>query len=863
MAYKNYDIALLFPPIRTWDSPRNFPTGLGLIAARLRSAGYRVAVIDVNGLRLSDDQVLEQIQHYNPAVVGIGGLITTYSWVKRICRRVRQLRPDSKIILGGSVGTSIVQTALENLNIDAVAIGEADDTILELLPALLHNKKIDPIPGIAYRSDEGIVRTPERKLIETLDELPYPAWDLFPMKVYLANPVVGVGKDIDIISSRGCPFNCHYCYRIFGRKFRGRSPEHVVGEMQALKRNYDVDFISFQDDCFVIDKKRIFEICDLIDHEGLNNSLRWSCTGRVTVCDKELLKRMKSSGCVSVSYGIESGSDKILQAMGKGASLAQAKEAIINTRDTGLRCPVSFMIGYPGETRETVMKTVEFCKDLNIPLTALMFTCPYPGTALYEQVKDSTRFKEPFTCEEDFVLKIGDAVDLTVNLTEISNEDLVLLRDEALHAARENYTPPTADEVARQEKELYGEELYQKAQIQMQNPHMQAHRRRHGFNEAATNTTDSTTNKMPGWVDGRIYPYIIAEAGVNHNGQLDIALKLVEEAKKAGADCVKFQAFTADELVLKDAPKAEYQKQTGPESESQYDMLKRYELSEEDFATLINFCAKQNIDFLVTPFSVKWVNFFHQMGVNAFKIGSGNLNVTPLLEAIGQTGLPVIVSTGMAEIEEIHSTLNHLHTTGTKELALLHCVSLYPTSFKEVNLDKMYGKTLKIERLNLSILEILRQKTRLPVGFSDHTQEIITGSWAIAAGAIILEKHFTLDKYFDGPDHKMSLEPAELKEYIELAHKAAIACGNWQSDLSVEEFILRNIAKMSIVSTKPIRKGERFTWNNITIKRPGIGESPEKINNVLSSTSARDIKAGEPVKPGDYDYIPFGLSDID
>jgi len=319
---------------------------------------------------------------------------------------------------------------------------------------------------------------------------------MFPMEVYLANPVVGVGRDIDVISSRGCPFQCQYCYRIFGKKYRGRSAEHVVGEIEALKRNYDVDFISFQDDCFVVDKRRVHAICDLIDKSAILRGLRWSCTGRVTVCDDELLGRMRASGCVSVSFGIESGSEQILRAMKKDASLAQAERAILSTRATGMRCPVSFMIGYPGETRETVLETVTFCEKLNIGLSALMFTCPYPGTPLYEQVRNTERFREQFADEEKFVLKIGDAVDLVVNLTEMSDEQLLSLRDEALALARANYVPPTKEAVQAQERELYGEVLYEKAQRQMQEPAMQAHRQRHGFNESALVDSEEDTDAV-------------------------------------------------------------------------------------------------------------------------------------------------------------------------------------------------------------------------------------------------------------------------------------------------------------------------------------------------------------------------------
>ncbi|MBN2377378.1 MAG: radical SAM protein [Sedimentisphaerales bacterium] len=485
MVEQGCDILLLFPPIREWDNPRNFPTGLGLIAARLRQAGYRVGVIDVNGLRLSDDEVMERIAEQGPSVIGIGGLVTTYGWVKRMAERIRRERADCPIVLGGSVGTSIIETVLRKTKVNVIAVGEADDTVGELMEALLNGRELDDVAGLAFLREGQVVRTAERAMLGDLDELEYPAWDMFPMEVYLANPVVGVGRDIDVISSRGCPFQCQYCYRIFGKKYRGRSAEHVVGEIEVLKRNYDVDFISFQDDCFVVDKQRVHEICDLIDKSSILRGLRWSCTGRVTVCDDELLGRMRASGCVSVSFGIESGSERILRAMKKNASLAEAERVILSVRATGMRCPVSFMIGYPGETRETVLETVAFCEKLNIGLSALMFTCPYPGTPLYEQVRDTERFREQFVDEEDFVLKIGDAVDLVANLTEMTDEQLKSLRDEALAMARENYVPPTEAEAQAQERELYGEVLYEKGQRQMVEPAMQAHRQRHGFNESA------------------------------------------------------------------------------------------------------------------------------------------------------------------------------------------------------------------------------------------------------------------------------------------------------------------------------------------------------------------------------------------
>ena len=477
---KPCDLMLVFPPIRLSDSPRNFPMGIGLIAAEVRQAGYRVRVVDANGLRLTDEQVLAEIQKHRPAVVGIGGLVTTYAWVRRMTRKMRERWPDMPIMLGGSVGSSIVETALDNLDVDVIALGEADATVLELLPALLNGHALDGIAGLAFRRDGKTVYTADRPLVADLDSLPYPAREMFPMDVYMKNPIVGVGRDLDIITSRGCPFNCHFCYKLFGRQFRARGAENVVAEMELLKREYGVDFISIQDECFVIDKARVYAICDQIDRSKDLQGLRWGCAGRVTVCDYGLLKRMRASGCVAVTYGIESGSPTILQAMEKRATAQQAAETIVNTRRAGIRPLLGFMCGYPGETRQTIMETVEFCKGLNIPLTSMLFTCPYPGTLLYDDMREAGKLQGS---EEELVLRMGDALDLTVNLTDMSDAELLALRQEALDITQRHHTPLTPEQATAKERELYGEALYHKGEVQLTDPCTRAHRQRHGFNE--------------------------------------------------------------------------------------------------------------------------------------------------------------------------------------------------------------------------------------------------------------------------------------------------------------------------------------------------------------------------------------------
>ncbi len=837
MAPKDIDILLIFPPIRVWDCPRNFPTGLGLIAAELRQAGWRVGVMDVNGRRLSDREVLDEIKQVRPKVIGMGGLITTYGWVKRLTAQIRRVCKDIPIVLGGSVGGSIVETALTRLDIDAVAVGEADETILELLPALVEGKSLAGIASVAYRENGQVVRTATRDWVADLNKLPYPAWDLFPMDVYLQNPVVGVGRDVDVISSRGCPFDCGFCYKIFGRQFRGRSAAHVVGEMEALKIKYDVDFISFQDDCFVIDKKRVYEICDLIDRSKRLRGIRWSCNGRVTVCDDDLVRRMKASGCVSVAFGVESGSETILRAMNKKATLDQTAEAIEMCRRAGLRTPLAFMMGYPGETRATVMETVAFCQRLNIPLSGMTFTCPYPGTPLYRQLRESGRLTED---EESLVLRMGDAADFTVNLTDMSDEELVALRAEAIELAQRNYTPPSKEQQEAQQRQLYGEELYRKAQEQMRDPRMQAHRRRHGFNEGVEEKAAAKTlpqeKPSPTAVWEKRRPYIIAEIGVNHDGRLGQALTLIDAAVEAGADAVKFQAFTADALVTSDAAKAQYQTQCGQKGESQRDMLRRYELAEGDWPIVRDHCRQRQIDFMVTPFSPYWTRRMAQLGAAALKIGSGNLTAEGLLEAIARTHLAVILSTGMAELNEVERALSVLAEYGAGPLALLHCVSLYPTP---------------LEKANLGAMAILRRHTGLTVGFSDHTRELMTGALAVAAGAGILEKHLTLDQALEGPDHAMSLTAGQFKTYVKLARQADGAMGTGQMRPAEEEAAVRDLVRMSLAAAQDIPRGTVITAEMLTEKRPGTGIAPQRRNEIVGRTAQQDIAAGRLLQEAD------------
>lgn len=322
---------------------------------------------------------------------------------------------------------------------------------------------------------------------------------------------------------------------------------------------------------------------------------------------------------------------------------------------------------------------------------------------------------------------------------------------------------------------------------------------------------------------------IIAEAGVNHNGDIDLAFKLVDEAKKAGADCIKFQTFKTENLVSVNAEKADYQKKTTGVG-SQIDMLKKLELSYADFALLKSYCEKIGICFISTPFDFESIDYLEELDIRFWKIPSGEVTNFPYLKAIAKTGRPVIMSTGMCDIEDIRNAVDVLIHNGTTEIKLLHCNTEYPTPFEDVNLNAM--KTIK-------------DTFGYEVGYSDHTKGIEVPIAAVAMGATIIEKHFTLDRNMEGPDHKASLEPNELAQMIKSIRNIEKALGTNIKTPSDSEKKNIVIARKSIVAKKQINKGDIFSEENITVKRPGCGISPMKWDSVIGLKAIRDFEEDE------------------
>jgi len=326
--------------------------------------------------------------------------------------------------------------------------------------------------------------------------------------------------------------------------------------------------------------------------------------------------------------------------------------------------------------------------------------------------------------------------------------------------------------------------------------------------------------------------FIIAEAGVNHNGSLELAKKLIDVASSAGANAVKFQTFKADNLVSKKAQKASYQKKTTDADESQYEMIKRLELDESAHHKLLAYCMLKNIIFLSTPFDHDSIDLLHQLKMNIFKIPSGEITNLPYLRHIGSLGKEVILSTGMANLEEIKDALDVLIKAGTlKEcITVLHATTEYPCPIDEVNLRAMQ-----------TIAEVFGVR----VGYSDHTKGIEVPIAAVAMGASVIEKHFTLDKTMEGPDHKASLEPAELIAMVKAIRNIERALGNGVKKPSPSEVKNMGIARKSILTCKTIQKGELFSEENITVKRPGNGMSPMRWDEVIGTIALKTYQEDE------------------
>lgn len=324
--------------------------------------------------------------------------------------------------------------------------------------------------------------------------------------------------------------------------------------------------------------------------------------------------------------------------------------------------------------------------------------------------------------------------------------------------------------------------------------------------------------------------FIIAEAGVNHNGSLDLAFQLVERAKACHADAVKFQSFRADRIVTRSAAKAAYQERTSGYAESQFEMLKRLELNNDAHRRLIEHCREINIEFLSSPFDEESVDLLDSLGVSQFKVPSGEITNLPLLQHIARKGRPIILSTGMANLGEVEEAVGTLQAAGSVQITLLHCVTEYPAPYGEINLRAM---------------QTLRTAFGLPVGYSDHTPGIEIAIAAVAMGAEVIEKHFTLDRSLAGPDHRASLEPAEFKQMAVAIRNVDLALGTGIKAPAPCELQNIPVARKSVIAARALPAGHKLGCADLAVKRPGTGIAPQFLQTLIGHTLRVDVVEDE------------------
>lgn len=320
--------------------------------------------------------------------------------------------------------------------------------------------------------------------------------------------------------------------------------------------------------------------------------------------------------------------------------------------------------------------------------------------------------------------------------------------------------------------------------------------------------------------------FILAEAGVNHNGSLKLAYKLIDIAKDAKADAIKFQTFKTEYGIRKDAEKATYQKETTDKNESQFDMVKKLELSFDDFKKIYKRCNEKDIEFVSSPFDIESVDFLDELGVNMFKVGSGEITNFLLLKRIAEKGKKIILSTGMSSLEEVDNSINFIKKNGNCEIILLHCVSCYPTAHKD---------------LNLKCIKTMKEKLNLEIGFSDHTEDYKASLYSVCMGATYIEKHFTIDKNMEGPDHKASLNPTELKEFIKSIRDCEVMLGDGIKICKNAELNTKSVARKSLCYKKNLKKGHIIKYDDIIALRPNDGICVSHFEDYVGKTISVDV----------------------
>jgi len=439
-------ILLISPECAPARLPEIYNVGLACIASSLREDGCEVELIDLNichyaYVRYTKEQVRQLIKSRLGQdkfdAVGIGTLITAYNYVRWLCEEIKKIKPEIPIWVGNSVASSIPELFLKNTKADVAVIGEGEITVKELARATACGDDLIKVNGIYYKKDGQIIKTAPQELVQDLDRLPRPAYDLFEQELYMTLVPSPVGKRPFClgVSIRGCPYHCTYCYHPYqDSRIRCQSAQRMIEDIIYAKSKYDFDSFAWTDDEFTANRKRMYEFCDLLEKEKIK--ARWSGAARVNDITEDMLKRMKSAGCGWLGFGIESGSQKILDNIKKGVTVEQAKKAIELCKKVGIQPGISLMIGNVGETSQTIQETVEFMKEVNCPPPKFHITTPYPQTELWDYAKSKCLIKDELAIIQSY----GEqSRTLLVNFTEFSDEQLLQLKEDTERLMRRNY----------------------------------------------------------------------------------------------------------------------------------------------------------------------------------------------------------------------------------------------------------------------------------------------------------------------------------------------------------------------------------------------------------------------------------------
>lgn len=425
-------ILLVYPPYSIEPNP---PLGLAYLASTLEEAGHDVKITDMTPLNMKvEEDILQEIKSFQPTVVGISFMTPLVRKAEKIASLVKSVSKNIQVVVGGPHATNRPAELLENDSIDFAVIGEGEQTLLELVNTVEKGKKnYKKINGLVFKEKGKIVANKPRAPIENLDEIPFPARHLLPLENYKVT-TAGLDSNLPIttvITSRGCPNYCIFCdaHTIFGRRFRFRSAENTIAEIEEVIKKYGITQFDFVDDTFTIDKSRVMHFCDLLESKGLK--IKWICNARVNTVDYDILKRIKECGCVRVDFGVESGEQQVINNIKKGITLEQIKKAFEICKSVGLKTMGFFMVGNPLDSKETIDKTLKFMEQLDVDYPTFSLTTPYPGTELFQMAKQKGFIRHENW--EEYTTTRRDVQNLPVMRTETLNyEDVQALYKYAL-----------------------------------------------------------------------------------------------------------------------------------------------------------------------------------------------------------------------------------------------------------------------------------------------------------------------------------------------------------------------------------------------------------------------------------------------